>query len=110
MLQKSLGEFEEIVLLVVAILEGEAYSVSIIAQIEERLHREASLGAVQTVLKRLEDKGLLLSEFGATTKARGGKRKRLYEITAKGQDILDQTRQQRNSLYEAIPNFSVKLI
>ena len=49
--QKSIGEFEEIVLLIVAILNGEAYSVNIIGELEERLKRNASLGAVQTVLK-----------------------------------------------------------
>ena len=109
MSQKSIGEFEEIVLLIVAILNGEAYSVSIIEELEERLNRNASLGAVQTVLKRLEEKGLVKSDFGVATKARGGKRKRVYEITSSGQDLLAQTRNQRNSLWEAIPNFSFNL-
>ncbi|MEM0994796.1 MAG: helix-turn-helix transcriptional regulator [Bacteroidota bacterium] len=109
MSQKSIGEFEEIVLLIVAILNGEAYSVNIIEEIEERLHRNASLGAVQTVLKRLEAKGFVSSDFGAATKARGGKRKRLYEITPSGQEILEQTRAQRNALWDAIPKLSFKL-
>jgi len=107
--QKSIGEFEEIVLLIVAILNGEAYSVSIIEELEERLNRNASLGAVQTVLKRLEEKNLLKSDFGDATKSRGGKRKRLYEITSSGQQILEQTRTQRNSLWDAVPKFSFKL-
>ena len=81
MSQYHLGEFEEIVLLAVAILNGKAYGVSIIEEIESRLNRNVSLGAMQTVLKRLEDKGLVQSEFGEATKVRGGKRKRLYEIT-----------------------------
>ena len=49
MSHKTIGEFEEIVLLIVAILNGEAYSVRIIDEISERLDRKASLGAVQTV-------------------------------------------------------------
>ena len=53
-MKKSIGEFEEVVLLIVAILNKEAYSVSIIEEIEHRLNRNCSLGAVQTVLKRLE--------------------------------------------------------
>ena len=106
MSQKTLGEFEEVVLLIVAILNGDAYSVGIISEIEIRLNRNVSLGAIQTVLKRLENKGLLKSEFGDATSERGGKRKRLYEITAEGQKIIDQTRMERNSLYEAIPRFS----
>jgi DNA-binding PadR family transcriptional regulator len=109
MSQKTLGEFEEVVLLVVAILNGDAYSVGVIAEIDERLNRNVSLGAIQTVLKRLENKGLLKSEFGDATNERGGKRKRLYEVTAEGQKIIDQTRVQRNSLWEAIPRLSFKL-
>ena len=109
MSQKALGEFEEIVILIVAILSGDAYSVGIITEIENRLNRKVSLGAIQTVLKRLENKGLLKSEFGDATNERGGKRKRLYEVTAEGQKIIDQTRIQRNSLWEAIPRLSLKL-
>ena len=104
MSQYHLGEFEEIVLLTVAILNGEAYGLSIISEIEDRLKRNVSLGAIQTVLKRLEEKKLLKSEFGDATKMRGGKRKRLYEITASGRQILHDTKAQRNSLWEAIPN------
>ncbi|TDU43645.1 PadR family transcriptional regulator [Gelidibacter sediminis] len=104
--QNTLGEFEEVVLLIVAILNGGAYSVGIISEIEDRLDRKVSLGAIQTVLKRLENKGLLKSQFGDATKERGGKRKRLYELTADGEKIIDDTRHQRNSLWEAIPKLS----
>ena len=109
MSQKTLGEFEEVVLLIVAILNGDAYSVGIITEIENRLNRNVSLGAIQTVLKRLENKGLLKSDFGDATNERGGKRKRLYEVTGEGQKIIDQTRIQRNSLWEAIPRLSFNL-
>jgi len=53
MSQKTLGEFEEVVILIVAILNGDAYSVGIITEIEERLNRNVSLGAIQTVLKKV---------------------------------------------------------
>jgi DNA-binding PadR family transcriptional regulator len=109
MSQKTLGEFEEVVLLIVAIVNGDAYSVGIITEIDERLNRNVSLGAIQTVLKRLENKGLLNSEFGNATNERGGKRKRLYEVTAEGQRIIDHTRAQRNTLWEAIPKLLFKL-
>lgn len=109
MSQKALGEFEEVVLLIVAILNGDAYSVGIITEIDERLKRNVSVGAIQTVLKRLENKGLLKSEFGDATHERGGKRKRLYKVTAEGQRIINQTRIQRNSLWEAIPRLSFNL-
>ena len=108
MRQFHLGEFEEIVLLTVAILNGEAYGVSLITEIEDRLQRKVSLGAMQTVLKRLEDKDLVTSKFGETTNIRGGKRKRLYEITAAGRQILSRTKAERNSLWDAIPKVVFK--
>ncbi len=107
--QKTLGEFEEIVVMIVAILDGDAYSVGIINEIKNRLNRDVSLGAIQTVLKRLEKKGLLKSEFSGATSERGGKRKRLYEITAEGQAIINQIKAQRNSLWEAMPRLSFNL-
>lgn len=102
-----LGEFEEIVLLTVSILDGEAYGVSIIDEIEERLQRKVSLGAIQTVLKRLEEKEMVKSVFGEATKIRGGKRKRFYTITAEGQRVLRETKEQRMSLWNAIPKLSL---
>ena len=103
MSQYHLGEFEEIVLLTVAILDGEAYGISIVEEIETRLERNVSLGAIQTVLKRLEDKNMVRSLFGEATKIRGGKRKRYYTITAEGKRVLKNTKDQRLSLWNAIP-------
>lgn len=108
MSQYHLGEFEEIVLLAVAILDGKAYGVSIIEEIESRLNRNVCLGAMQTVLKRLEDKGLVQSEFGEATKVRGGKRKRLYEITSSGRHLLRETKEQRMAMWHAIPRSVLK--
>lgn len=101
-----LGEFEEIVMLTVAILHGEAYGIAIINEIEKRLKRNVSIGALQTVLRRLEKKGLLTSEFGEATRVRGGKRKRYFELTRFGQKILRQAKEERNALWNAIPEFA----
>lgn len=101
-----LGEFEEIVLLTVAILDGKAYGLNIITEIQERLNRKVSLGAIQTVLKRLEEKAMVSSEFGEATKVRGGKRKRYYTITTQGMEVLNQNKEQRLSLWNAIPKLN----
>jgi PadR family transcriptional regulator, regulatory protein PadR len=103
MSQYYLGEFEEVVMLTVGILHKEAYGVAIIEEIERRMDRKVSVGAVQTVLKRLENKGMLESEFGEATKVRGGKRKRYYSLTKYGRQVLQETRDQRLALWKAIP-------
>jgi PadR family transcriptional regulator PadR len=108
MSQYHLAEFEEIVLLTVSILDGNAYGLSIIEEIDNRIHRKVSLGAIQTVLKRLEEKKFLKSEFGEATKIRGGKRKRYYTITGEGRSILKETKEQRMGLWEAIPAYSIQ--
>lgn len=103
-----MGEFEELILLIVAIMNGKAYGIGIIEEMEKRTGRSAAIGAVQTVLKRLEEKGWVTSDFGEATKERGGKRKRYYNITTKGQKVLAQNREKRNSLWDAIPRLGWK--
>ena len=99
----QLGEFEEIVLLTVGILYKEAYGVAIIDEIEQRAKRKVSIGALQTVLRRLESKGYLTSEFGEATNMRGGKRKRYFSLTTLGSRVLRENQEQRKELYKAIP-------
>lgn len=98
-----MGEFEELVLLIVAIMNGKAYSIGIIDELEKRTDRSAAIGAVQVALKRMEDKGWVASGFGEATPERGGKRKRYYSITAEGQRVLSQKQEERNRLWKAIP-------
>ena len=104
--KRSLGEFEEVVMLTVAILYGEAYGFAILEEIEQRLNRKVSIGALQTVLRRLEDKELLRSELGEATKVRGGKRKRFFFVTNLGRQTLEQARDQRMALWNAIPDIA----
>ena len=104
-----LGEFEEIVLLTVAILHGEAYGVSIKKEIEERLSRKVSVGALQTALRRMEKKGLLSSQKGGSSADRAGRPKLYFTITASGQRALEHTRETRNSLWEAIPKSALQI-
>lgn len=101
-----LGEFEEIVMLTVAVLHGEAYGVAIIEEMETRLKRSVSIGALQTVLKRLEEKDYLESALGEATKMRGGKRKRYFKVTNLGKETLKQAKDQRLGLWDAITDFA----
>ncbi len=101
-----LGEFEEIVLLTVGVLYDEAYGVAIKDEIENRLERNVSVGALQSALRRMEDKGYLVSRFGEKTNERGGKRKRYFRMTAFGKKALDYTREVRNGLWNDIPDLA----
>ena len=99
----QLGEFEEIVLLTVGVLYDEAYGVSIKEEIENRLERKVSVGALQSALRRMEKKGYLDSREGDSNEARAGRPKRYFRITAYGQKALEYSRDHRNQLWDSIP-------
>lgn len=98
-----LGEFEEIVLLSIALLFDDAYSVAVIEEMERRMKRPMSIGSVHRTMQRLEEKGLVKSRFGESTGERGGRRKRLYTITKAGEKSLIEARSLRNDLWASIP-------
>ncbi len=102
----SLGEFEELVLLVVAAQHDQAYGVSVLQDLEEKLDKKFNISAVHVALKRMEDKGFVESRFGGITSERGGRRKKFYTITAFGKQMLDQQYALRTSIYQQIPKIS----
>ncbi|MEQ9443402.1 MAG: helix-turn-helix transcriptional regulator [Cyclobacteriaceae bacterium] len=102
-----LGEFEELVLLVTGVLYEQAYGVNIAEAIEKQTNRSVSLSAVHTALYRLEEKGYVTSSVGGATQERGGRRKRIYVITAAGTAALNEVRLMRNRLWDMIPGASL---
>lgn len=99
----QLGEFEELVLLTIALLYDDAYSVAVVEELSQRLERSMSLGAVHRTMQRLEEKGLVKSQFGEATAERGGRRKRMFIVTTAGELALQQARKIRNELWASIP-------
>jgi len=99
----NIGELEELVLLVVGILYKDAYGVAVMDEIEKQTGRSLNISAVHTVLKRLEEKGLLKSEMGDPTTERGGRRKRIFLLTAAGKKVLGEANEMRNQLFKKIP-------
>ena len=79
-----LGTFEQLLLLALVRLGHDTYGVPIRADIEDRTGRLVSPGAIYTALDRLEQRGLIRSTLGEPSGVRGGKRKRLYRLTAAG--------------------------
>ncbi len=99
MRRSDLGEFEEIVLLTVAVLTPAAYSVVIAEELEQQTGKTVTTGAVHAALQRLEKKGFLTSEMGEATAARGGRRKRLFKVTIAGSKILHEVKAVRDNLW-----------
>ena len=102
MRRSDLGEFEELVLLAVAVFTPEAYSVVIAEELEQQTGKTVSTGAVHAALQRLENKGLVSSQMGEATSERGGRRKRIFTVTVAGSRILHEVKDVRNSLWNRI--------
>ena len=102
MRRSDLGEFEELVLLAVAVLTPEAYSVVVAEELELQTGKSVTTGAVHAALQRLENKGLVSSHMGEATAERGGRRKRIFVVTVSGSRVLHEARNIRNSLWNRI--------
>jgi len=110
MKETRLGKFEEVILLLVGILGKEAYAYRVTEEFESQTGRSVSIGAVHSTLNRLADKSFLTSAMGSSTPERGGRRKRIYTITAKGQLALENSRDFKVSLWKQYPAFgTIKL-
>ncbi|MBK7649595.1 MAG: helix-turn-helix transcriptional regulator [Flammeovirgaceae bacterium] len=103
-----LGELEELVLLTVGVLFPEAYGISVMDEIEKQVSRSLNISAVHSVLTRLEDKGFLKSKMSEPTEERGGRRKRIFLLTAAGKRALEESNEVRNQLYNQIPKVALQ--
>ena len=100
--KESLGEFEHQVLLATLRLGGEAYSVPLVLELEERTGREVSQSSVFIVLQRLEKKGLLSSRIDETTKPKTGRVRRYFKLTPEAMLQLRESRSDLIALWDGI--------
>lgn len=108
MIETRLGEFEEVILLLVGILGDDAYAFKMADEFESQTGRPVSIGAVHSTLDRLEGKGFLTSKMGNATAERGGRRKRIFTITALGKRVLKESMDFKVSLWRQYPAFAGK--
>ncbi|MEM1134794.1 MAG: helix-turn-helix transcriptional regulator [Bacteroidota bacterium] len=110
MSKQHLGEFEELVLLLIVMLKEDAYGLAIRKGLKEHAERTVTIGAVHGTVNRLEKKGLIESRLGGATDLRGGRRKRLFNITAFGRRALQQSQEVKVKLWRQIPELSLNIL
>ena len=103
-----LGELEELILLTVGILYPEAYGVAVMDEIEKQADRKLNISAVHAVLTRLEEKGFVSSKMSDPTHERGGRRKRIFLLSAAGKKALEEANQKRSELFNQIPKVALQ--
>jgi DNA-binding PadR family transcriptional regulator len=101
MTRTTLGELEHQVLLAAFRLKGEAYSVSVVLEIEARTGREVAQAAVFIALRRLEAKGLLRSRLQEQRDEQKHVR-RYFEVTPSGLAMLREMRRVLKGLWQGI--------
>jgi len=98
-----LTDFELMILLAVLRVGDEAYGAAIAREIESTAGRTVMLGALYTALDRLEQNGLVTSDFGEPTRARGGRAKRLFVVSPKGLRAVKETQRAFVALWSDVP-------
>jgi PadR family transcriptional regulator PadR len=106
---RSLGEFEQIVLLAVLRLGDQAYGVTILGEIAAKTGRNPSPGALYTTLHRMEDKGLVTFRDGSPTPERGGRAKRFVTVTREGRNALASAQSAYHSLLHGLDLLDAQL-
>lgn len=110
MAKEYLGEFEELILLLIVMLKEDAYGLAIRKALKKHADRTVTIGAVHGTVNRLEDKGFIESNMGGATELRGGRRKRLFTITAYGKKVLQKSRDVKVNLWKQIPELAIHRI
>lgn len=103
---KYLGEFEQTILLAVLRVGDGAYGSAIRKEVEACTGRKVTHGAAYITLDRLEAKGLVESELGSSAPGRGGRRKRLFEVTPDGVKALRASREALSKLWQGVEELS----
>ena len=98
---------EEFVLLAVWRLQDEAYSVSIRDALMDITGYKWSLGAVYMPLERLSKRGLVRSFLSEATPERGGRQKRMYELTSRGKKALIRLKEVEQRMWDGIPSLAL---
>ena len=102
MSRRGLGEFEQQVMLGILRLGGEAYSVPLVLELEERSGRDVAQAAVFIVLRRLEEKGLLSSRLEHAEATGSGRTRRYFKLESEGLGRLKESRRMLTRFWDGI--------
>ncbi|MFC1725037.1 PadR family transcriptional regulator, partial [candidate division KSB1 bacterium] len=95
---------EELILLAVWKLKGNAYGITIREHLKKITGKKMSIGAIYVPLDRLAHKGYLKAYQGAPTPERGGMSKRYYEVTPEGFKALKQAKELHDTMWDDLPD------
>ncbi len=98
----TLGELEQLLLMALLQLDGEASGIDLRAELAHRAGRRVLPGAVYTIMERLRERGLVTSFTGEATPKRGGRRRKYYRMAPSGERALAASYRQVDQMAEGI--------
>ena len=105
---KLLTRSEEMLLLAVWRLQDQAYAVPIREQLYKVTGKTWAFGALFVSLDRLVKKGHLTSYLTEPTQKRGGRSKRIYQLTTDGRRALIAIRKVERQLWSGISEIALE--
>ncbi|MGC3945100.1 MAG: PadR family transcriptional regulator [Chryseolinea sp.] len=109
MIETRIGDFEEVIMLILGILpKGETYAFRIAKEFTQQTGREVSIGAIHSTLDRLDKKGFVTSELINSNGNRGDRQKRIFTVTALGKRVLKEALDFKVGLWKQHPAFAAK--
>jgi PadR family transcriptional regulator, regulatory protein PadR len=100
--KQVLGEFEQVVMLAILRLRGDAYGVPIVEEIEAQTGRSVAPASVHVTLRRLEQKGLITTWLSEPLPERGGRARRCVRVEPEGLRQLRESRDMMNALWRGV--------
>jgi DNA-binding PadR family transcriptional regulator len=98
---------EEIIMIAIWKLGGNAYGVSIREKVIELSRQKIVYGTLYNSLEYLIRKGFVSSKKGCPAPERGGKSKTIYSITQEGEIAIQKTRELQEQIWQDMPKFKL---
>ena len=99
---KLLTRAEELILLAIWQLQDDAYSLPIRELVSKLSGEEWSLGSIYMPLDRLSKRNFVKSYLSDSTPERGGRQKRIYELSKQGKDALVKVREVQQEMWKDV--------
>ena len=99
---KLLTRAEELILLAIWQLQEEAYSLPIRELVSKLSGEEWSLGSIYMPLDRLSKRNFVKSYLSDSTPERGGRQKRIYELSKQGKEALIKVKEVQDTMWQNV--------
>lgn len=106
---KLLKRTEEFVMLAIWKLQEDGYTLAIHEKVSEITEQHWSLSSIYTPLERLQRRGFITSHLTEPTARRGGRHKRVYQLTPAGRRALLHIRRIEEAMWANVTGLTLSI-